>query len=95
MASPMVPEPLAFRNLHAMIRTVQLTPATPTPLFPSAPIVPETWVPWPASSLGSASLFAVSIPTQSSITPLPSSSIPLATQSRALRYMLPDRSWWL
>ena len=39
------PLPLALRNLQAAIRTFQLTPTTPTPLSPTAPIVPATCVP--------------------------------------------------
>ena len=45
MASAVVPEPAALRNFSAMILTFQFTPTTPTPLFPVAPIVPETCVP--------------------------------------------------
>ena len=92
IASAVVPEPEALRNLHAMRRTVQLTPTTPRPLFPTAPIVPATWVPWWLSSMGSESLLAVSMPKQSSICPFPSSSIPLLLQSGSLRNMFADRS---
>src|SRR3981081_689704 len=53
MASPTEPEPDASRNFSAMIRVVQLTPVTPMLLFPTAPIVPDVCVPWPASSAGS------------------------------------------
>ena len=35
-----LPDPVLSRNLHASSFTFQLTPATPTPLFPTAPIVP-------------------------------------------------------
>ena len=45
MASAVVPEPLAPMNFRAMSDTSQLTPATPTPLLPTAPIVPATCVP--------------------------------------------------
>ena len=45
-----VPVPLASRNLDAIIVVVQFTPATPTPLLPTAPIVPETCDPCPLSS---------------------------------------------
>jgi len=45
IASAVVPEPVAPRNLHARSRMAQLTPTTPTALFPTAPIVPATWVP--------------------------------------------------
>ena len=94
IASAVLPEPVALRNLHAMSRTVQLTPTTPTALFPTAPIVPATWLPWPglASSMGLESLLAVSMPKQSSTRPLPSSSIPLLLQSSSLRNMFADRS---
>src|SRR6266568_3274793 len=52
--APLVePEPLALRNLSAISRVVGLTPITPRPLFPTAPIVPETCVPWRLSSIGS------------------------------------------
>ena len=95
IASLVGPDPEAFRNLHAMRRTVQLTPTTPTPLFPTAPIVPATWLPWSLSSKGLESLLRVSMPKQSSIWPLPSSSMPLLLQSRVLRNMFADRSWWL
>src|SRR5262249_23351371 len=53
MASATVPTPVASRNFAAIIVAVQLTPATPLPLFPTAPIVPATCVPWPLSSYGS------------------------------------------
>ena len=43
-----------------MIETCQLMPATPMPLLPTAPIVPETCVPWPLSSIGLESLLAKS-----------------------------------
>jgi hypothetical protein len=33
-----------------MILTLELTPITPMPLFHTAPMVPETWVPWLSSS---------------------------------------------
>ena len=38
-----------------LIRTCQFTPATPVALLPVPPIVPEQWVPWPLSSMGSLS----------------------------------------
>src|SRR5436305_6096335 len=47
--SPSVPVPLASRNFDAMMLAVQFTPTTPRPLPPSAPIVPDTCVPWPAA----------------------------------------------
>ena len=40
IAPEVLPEPVLSRNLHASSFTFQLTPATPTPLFPTAPIVP-------------------------------------------------------
>ena len=52
-AASVVPPPKAFRNLQGMMRTDQFTPTTPTPLFPVAPIVPDTCVPCPLSSIGS------------------------------------------
>ena len=55
IASAVVPLPLASRNFTPMMLAVQLTPTTPTPLPPSAPIVPDTCVPWPLSSIGSQS----------------------------------------
>ena len=61
LTAPLVePLPLAPKNFNAMILVVHATPATPMPLFPTAPIVPATWVPWPLSSIGSPSLLAKS-----------------------------------
>src|SRR6266850_1987243 len=51
--SACVPTPLASRNFDAMTLAVQFTPVAPLPLLPVAPIVPDTWVPWPLSSYGS------------------------------------------
>jgi hypothetical protein len=45
-ASASVPVPLADRNLSPIMLANQLMPVTPTPLFPTAPIVPATCVPW-------------------------------------------------
>jgi len=45
IAPSVVPKPLASKNFNAMIRTCQDTPATPTPLLPDAPTVPDTCVP--------------------------------------------------
>ena len=56
MASEASPRPGAVRNFAPIMLAVQFTPTTPTPLFPTAPIVPETWVPWPLSSRGSHKL---------------------------------------
>src|SRR5208283_5313950 len=53
IAPPTSPPPWASKNLQGRIWTCQFTPLTPTPLLPTAPIVPETWVPWPLSSMGS------------------------------------------
>ena len=47
MALLVEPLPSAPRNFSGMIDTCQFTPATPTPLSPTAPIVPATCVPWP------------------------------------------------
>jgi hypothetical protein len=53
MASDRYPEPLALKNLRPIMRVFQFTPAIPVALLPVAPIVPETWVPWLLSSIGS------------------------------------------
>jgi len=50
------PLPPPLRNLMATSLRCQFTPTTPTPLSPSAAIVPEVWLPWPLSSNGSPSL---------------------------------------
>ncbi len=47
MAPDVGPDPFAPRNFNATILHCQFTPATPTPLFVTAPIVPDTCVPWP------------------------------------------------
>src|SRR5262245_15916952 len=52
IASAIVPLPLASRNLMPITLAIQFTPTTPSPLFPTAPIVPETCVPWLWSSIG-------------------------------------------
>ena len=67
MAAAVVPPPLESRNFKAMIRTFQLTPATPTELFPTPPMVPEQWEPWLLSSMGSLSLLTKSQPWMSSM----------------------------
>src|SRR3954447_21664277 len=46
------PTPLESRNFAAIRRVVQFTPVTPTPLLPAAPMMPDTCVPWPLSSIG-------------------------------------------
>jgi hypothetical protein len=50
ISSDVTPLPSAARNLSAINWTVQATPETSMPLLPTAPIVPETCVPWPALS---------------------------------------------
>ena len=65
-ASARSPSPCESRNFSAMILTFQFTPAMPWPLFPRAPSVPATWVPWFMSSCGLLSSFAQSQPRQSS-----------------------------
>ena len=45
MASAIVPLPVSSMNLIPIMRAVQLTPATPIPLSPTAPMVPATCVP--------------------------------------------------
>ena len=46
IAPARLPPPFALRNLSPMMLATQLTPATPVPLLPTAPMVPETCVPW-------------------------------------------------
>ena len=75
-----------------MIGTFQLTPVMPAPLFPSAPIVPATCVPWPLKSSGVLSFWTKSHPFVSSTKPLPSSS-PVPGGS-LLTQMLSFRSGW-
>ena len=53
MAAARLPFPSASNILHGISRTFQLTPTTPTPLLPTAPMIPATWVPWEWSSIGS------------------------------------------
>ncbi len=95
MAAASVPVPSASNILHAMMLTLQFTPTTPTLLWPTAPIVPATWVPWLWSSIGSELPLMGAIPWQSSTNPLPSLSTPFALQSSSLRHTLAARSWWL
>ena len=45
--SAFVPLPPPFSTRSGIRCTFQLTPATPMPLLPRAPIVPATCVPWP------------------------------------------------
>ena len=44
--------PWGPRKRSGTILQRQLTPATPTPLFPTAPTVPAQWLPWPSASSG-------------------------------------------
>src|SRR5438552_8632424 len=44
---------MASMNLQASKLTFQFTPDMPKPLFPVAPIMPATCVPWNTSSIGS------------------------------------------
>ena len=61
LTAPLVePLPLAPKNFRAIIFVVHATPLVPMPLFPTAPIVPATWVPWPLSSVGFPSLLTKS-----------------------------------
>src|SRR5258708_766036 len=53
MQAEILPARSLSKHLQAMICTRQATPATPTPLLPTAPRIPATIVPWPLSSLGS------------------------------------------
>ena len=68
-----------------MTPTSQFTPVTPTALFPWAPTVPATWVPWPCGSVGMASS---SMPRTSSTCPFASLSSPSA--SPGFDQMLPE-----
>src|SRR5262249_17901612 len=80
MASAVVPDPSAPMNLIGTMLTCQLTPVTPRPLLPAAPRMPDTWVPWPLSSLGSLEPARQFQPFTSSTKPFPSSSTPLLAQ---------------
>ncbi len=51
-SSEVVPLPELPMNLSSISCTVQATPVTPSALSPTAPTIPETWVPWPTSSVG-------------------------------------------
>ena len=46
----MEPSPSLAMNLSSMSCTFQATPATPRPLLPTAPTMPEVCVPWPPTS---------------------------------------------
>src|SRR6267378_5066974 len=52
MAPAVEPLPPESRNFAPMMLASQLTPTTPTPLLPTAPIVPDTCEPWLLSSSG-------------------------------------------
>jgi hypothetical protein len=75
------PEPQSSRTFTGMICGSHVTPATPIPLFPWAPTVPATCVPWLCTSFGVASSYAKSQPRTSSTKPLASSSTPFAGTS--------------
>ena len=60
------PLPSLSSTRSGTIRAPYATPATPTPLSPTAAIVPATWVPWPFSSSGVASSATKSQPCTSS-----------------------------
>jgi hypothetical protein len=45
MALEVLPLPEELRNFPPISFTFQATPVTPTPLLPTAPMVPATWVP--------------------------------------------------
>ncbi len=94
IAPAVEPLPEADRNFKAMIFVDQLTPATPSALFVTAPMVPATWVPCRLSSIGSPSTVEVTkfAPNTSSMTPLPSSSTPLLGISPGLVHMFAVRS---
>src|SRR5262249_53238042 len=49
----LVHRPTVLQARSAMSFAFQQTPVVPRPLFPTAPIVPETCVPWPLRSRGS------------------------------------------
>src|SRR5258706_12259003 len=53
IAPSTVPEREASRNFRAISETDQFTPATPTPLLPTAPMIPATCEPLPLSPFGS------------------------------------------
>ena len=83
-ASLVYPLPLASMNRRAMMRVRWAIPVTPTPLFPVAPMVPATWVPWPLSSIGLASLLLKSYPCR-----------PLVAPSMVFVHMFAAKSGWL
>jgi len=45
IAADVKPVPVESRNFKPITLLFQLTPVTPSPLLPAAPIVPATWVP--------------------------------------------------
>ena len=96
-----LPEPKSLKIFIAMMRTDQLTPATPRLLLVAAPMVPETWVPCPCQSFGTLSSSRKSHPVTSSMYPLLSSSMlllllsapsPSSPVSPGFRQMLAARS---
>jgi hypothetical protein len=42
--------PAVSPTLHMKRETCQFTPTVPSPLLPTAPMMPETPVPWPVTS---------------------------------------------
>src|SRR6476619_6177949 len=80
-AAAVLPLPLASRNFNPMRRVVQFTPTTPVALLPTAPIVPDTCVPWMLSSLGShdwvMALYPCEPAAQEIVAPLPPASFTL------------------
>ncbi len=78
------------------METFQHTPATPSALLPTAPMVPAQWVPWKWSSIGSLSSLQKSQPWMSSTNPLLSSSTPASPSCSAVfTHMLGTRSGWV
>ena len=82
------------RNFRPISFTRQATPAIPTPLLPTAPMMPATCVPWPRSSAGLPEPVIALMPWTSSTYPLPSSSRPLPGISPGLTQRLAARSGW-
>ena len=87
-----MPVPVSAMIFSGISDTCQLMPVMPTPLLPTAPMMPETCVPCPnrsCTSLVSAMKFQ---PVTSSMNPLPSSSMPLSGSSRGFLQTLLARS---
>jgi hypothetical protein len=55
LTRPSTMRTMRVRALTGSRRQFHVTPATPTPLFDTAAMVPDTWVPWPTSSSGDGS----------------------------------------